>query len=152
MTVLCLALPGCSLWHSIYDREREVIVTQLALMPECAASDPGEPQLHYFEAAATVRSWQQQHGLAASEIDASIEGPFALVEGGLAGQSLLVSRDAILHSGGRLVLEGTFFHAANAAGSSPCVLLALPPRDYAAIELYDQEGALRARTTEEEEP
>ncbi len=141
--------------YGIYDRERVVILTPLDLIADCGEAE-GESgaHVHYFEGAHTVAAWEQRHGIPASKIDPSIEGPFVLVEVGAQeqpGTSVLVSRDAVLHSGARLVLVSTFFQAAGQTQGSPCVLLALPPQHYSSIELYDQEGALRAKTTTREE-
>jgi hypothetical protein len=156
--ILSLALlSGCSLVYGLYDRERMVILTPLDQITDCGAVEgTSEPHVHYFEGAHTVTAWVQRHGIPASRIDPSIEGPFALVEVGELGRqgtSVLVSRDAVLHSGARLVLESTFFQAPGLQQTqgSPCVLLALPPQHYSSIELYDQEGALRAQTTTREE-
>jgi len=149
---------GCAFFSDMFDRPQPVIVTELQRLPECVAQDEGaQPKIHYFEAAALVSAWEQSHGIAPTPIDAVVEGPFALIELGepaKAGYAVLVSREAILHTGKRLVLQSTFYAAQTGgagAEKNPCVLLALPPRHYKAIELYDQEGALRAMTSAKEE-
>ncbi|HZP13337.1 MAG TPA: hypothetical protein VFB36_13035 [Nevskiaceae bacterium] len=144
---------GCALFS---DRSQPVIVTELERIPACSAPGQGpEPKIHYFEAAALVNQWQQRHGIPATPIDAVVDGPFVLIElgePGPQGNGVLVSRNAVLHSGKRLVLQSTFYGAQSAGPEQPpCVLLALPPRHYKVIELYDQEGALRATTSSIEE-
>lgn len=165
MTVLGLSVPlaGCALWNDWFGREQVLIVTELAQLPTCGEPAPDAPaQVHLFDSAMAVQQWQERHGMAASTIDESVEGPFALVVLGAVtsqGNSLLVSRDAMLQAGARLVLSATIFSAPRAPDeTNPCVLLALPPRHYRRIEIYDQEGALRATTStttstnEEQEP
>jgi hypothetical protein len=155
IAVVPLLIGGCSLWYGLYDRERPVIVTELQIFPSCGPTDQAAPvQVHYFESASAVTTWEQGRGLALSAIDESIEGPFALIEPGApseAGNSLVISRDAIVHSGGRLVLAGTIFTGLTTdAAPNACTLLALPPQHYSRIELYDQLGALRAETSTKE--
>jgi hypothetical protein len=143
----CLLQSGCAAW---FERQRPLIVTELAQLPACgevAADTP--PQVYLFDSAFSVREWQQRQGMPASQIDESIEGPFVLVALGTPsaqGNSLLVSREAVLHNGGRLVLSSTIYNAPAAGDQNPCVLLALPPREYDQIDVFDQEGALRAST------
>lgn len=148
---------GCAFFSDLLDRPQPVIITELDRMTSCGDLAQGsEPKIHYFEAAALVREWEQTHGIPATPIDAVVDGPFALIElgePGAQGFGVLVSRDAVLHNGKHLVLQSTFYGAQSGAAAerSPCVLLALPPRHYKIIELYDQEGALRARLSTNEE-
>ena len=148
-------LSGCAVWNSLFDLERPVDIEEVRRLPSCGVQGQGpEPKVHYFVDAAAMEVWEQERGIQFAEAGPRIEGPFALVETGergLEGYGVLVSREAVVHSDGTLVLRSTFFYAAQPRGTraeaSPCVLLALPAYRYGAIELYDQEGVLRARTS-----
>jgi hypothetical protein len=150
LIAMCVLQSGCAAW---FERQRPLIVTELAQMPACGEVAPDTPpQVYLFGSAFAVREWQQQNGMPASQIDESIEGPFVLVALGTPseqGNSLLVSREAVLHNGDRLVLSSTIYDAPAAGDRNPCVLLALPPREYDQIDVFDQEGALRASTAAE---
>lgn len=157
--ILCAAaaLGGCSLWNSWFDRERTVEVTELQRLQSCGSQGP-LPRVDYFYDAESVQAWEQERGVRLTDLDPRIDGPFALIEvgeRGLEGYGVLVSHDAVVHGDGRLVLRSTFFYAAQISGrpaqASPCVLLALPPRRYGLIELYDQEGVLQAQTSTKRE-
>jgi hypothetical protein len=54
-----------------------------------------------------------------------------------------------VHGNDRLALRSTQIYPRQVGGkpavTSPCVLVAVPPRHYESIELYDQEGKLQAR-------
>jgi hypothetical protein len=148
---------GCAFFSDALDRPKPVIVTELARLPSCGVLGQGpEPKIHYFETAAAVNAWERARNIPPTPVDAIVEGPFALIElgeRGVRGYGLLISREAELHFGKRLVLESTFFYGAQIGGKrteeSPCVLLALPPRHYNLVEMYDQEGVLRAKTDTE---
>lgn len=150
--LILMPLAGCALWNDWFDREKPLEVVELQRLQACGSQGP-VPRVDYFYDTASVQAWEQRRGMHLTDLDPRIEGPFALVEvgeRGLQGYGVLVSRDAIIHSDGRLVLRSTFFYAAQIGGTrgeaSPCVLLALPPRHYSAIDLYDQEGVLQAHT------
>ena len=150
-------LSGCAFFSDALDRPTPVVVTELERMPSCGAQGQGpEPKIHYFETAAAVNAWERGRNVPPTPIDAVVEGPFALIElgeRGVHGYGLLISRNAVLHFGKRLVLQSTFFYGSQIGGKraeeSPCVLLALPPRHYNVVEMYDQEGVLRAKTDTE---
>ena len=152
MAAVISGLSGCALWNDWFDREKPLVITELQRLQACGSQGP-VPRVDYFEDSGSVRAWEHERGVQLTDLDPRIEGPFALVEvgeRGLQGYGVLVSRDAVIHSDGLLVLRSTFFYAAQIRGrraeASPCVLLALPPRHYSAIDLYDQEGVLQAHT------
>jgi hypothetical protein len=156
---LAALVSGCAFFSEMLDNPKPVAVTELQRMPTCGVLGQGpEPKVHYFDTAAAVNDWETARSIPPTPIDAVVEGPFALIElgeRGVEGYGILISRDAVLHFGKRLVIESTFFYGAQIYGkrteASPCVLLALPPRNYNVIELYDQEGVLRAKTNVKED-
>lgn len=155
LAAVATLLSGCAAWNSVFDRERPVDIEEVRRLASCGVLGQGpEPKVHYLVDAAAIEAWAQERGVQGAELNPGVEGPFALVElgeRGLEGYGVLVSREAVVHSDGRLVLRSTFFYAAQPRGrpaqASPCVLLALPAYRYSEIELYDQEGILRAHTS-----
>lgn len=146
-----LLLAGCSSLPDWVARARTVEVSELARSSQCAT--PGtEPQLNYLPDLAALRSWEQSRGIELAQ-GLQPQGPFVVVEMGerpSAGHGLAISRVAELR-GDRLVLHATFVapRAEDVAAqvlTTPCVLVSLPARGYARIELEDQDGRSRAQS------
>jgi hypothetical protein len=116
-------------------------------------SDGPQPRLSLLADADAVRAWQHAHNVELIGTDPlPSPGPFALVEMGVrlsAGYGIAVSREAAV-SGGVLRLSASLLtpgagQATAEVVTSPCVLVALPPRSYRGAELYDPSGSLLAR-------
>ena len=101
--------------------------------------------------AAAVLELQAVRGIALLAADAIAPAPHALVETGLrstGGYAVAVEPAATIRDG-HVVLIANFTQPApgslrTQALSSPCVLVQLPPGDYAGVEVRDAGGAVRA--------
>lgn len=101
--------------------------------------------------AAALRQWQAGRGVALFD-PAGEPGPFVVVEMGprpTGGYDLTVSSNASKR-GDTISLQAEFSgpppgSLRTQALSSPCVLVQLPPGDYATIEVRDPGGALLAK-------
>jgi hypothetical protein len=125
-------------------------VREAGRSPYC--NTPGEAaRAALLPGAAAVLAWQAARGITLVDVGSLAAGPYALVEMGLrstGGYDLTVSPEATLR-GDELVLQAAFSGPApgsmvTQALSSPCVLLRLPPGDYAAVEVRDASGTLLA--------
>lgn len=149
-----LALGGCSTVEHWIDPGKPVYVAELHRVANCATEGAGS-HVHFLTDAERVRDWEAARGVDLTGGAELPRGPFAVLELGerkLQGYGLVVSRNATVHRGGRLILRSTFIYTvqvgpeARHGFASPCVLLQLPPRHYSSIELYDQDGIMRAYT------
>jgi hypothetical protein len=141
------------------------------VLAACAAIAPGAP-LEVREAArstycntpgdapaagllpdvAAVLELQAARGIVLLAEDAIAPAPHALVEMGMrstGGYAVAVAPAASVQDG-HVVLVATFTQPQpgslrTQALSSPCVLVQLPPGDYAGVEVRDAGGAVRAR-------
>lgn len=110
--------------------------------------------VYLFSDAAGVEAWQSSRGLNLIPADAPAYSPYAVIEIGdrpTGGHGLAVSRAAVLR-GELVILSATFVSPApdrlvTQVLTSPCVLVRLPPGRYGAIEVQDQNGAVRATGT-----
>lgn len=129
-----------------------VHVTEIRSELSCNSDGP-QPRLSLLADEAAVRAWQQAHNVDLIGADPlPSPGPFALVEMGVqlsAGYGIAVSRQAEVRDG-VLRLDASLLtpdvgQAVAQTVTSPCTLLALPPRPYRAAELFDPSGTLLAR-------
>lgn len=132
--------------------EKTIEVTEVRRSQYCGSTDAAT-RLHFFSSLAAYKAWEATRGLQLSTQPGAAlgEGPYVLVDLGQrsnAGHGVAVSRIA-----GRrkdlLVLKGTFIAPTPGAmlaqvQTSPCVLVSLPQRPYAGVEIEDQSGKLRA--------
>jgi hypothetical protein len=154
-----VALSGCvttgeiSRWMT---PEKQIEVSDVRRSQQCGTPDAAA-HVRFLPDLVALRAWELARGATLSAGEPALaRGPFAVVEvgrRGTAGYGVAVSRHASRH-GEVLTLKGTSI--APPAGrepaqldTAPCVLVSLPPRDYQAIEIVDQTGALRATSVDE---
>lgn len=100
-----------------------------------------------------VLDWQAARNITLAGSESLAQTAYAVVEMGArptGGYGVAVARAAVLR-GDTAVLSATFVSPPpgslrTQALSSPCVLVQLPPGRYAAVEVQDQTGELRATT------
>lgn len=151
--LLLWPLAACSgLGGLARDEGEPVHVAEIRREALCNSDGP-QPRLSLLADAEAVRAWQHAHNMDLIGVDPlPSPGPFAVVEMGVrlsAGYGIAVSREASV-SGGVLRLSASQLtpdprQAAAQMVTSPCVLVALPPRAYRGAELYDASGSLLAR-------
>jgi hypothetical protein len=133
--------------------EGEVVhVTEIRSEVRCNSDGP-QPRLTLLADEAALRAWQQARKVDLIGVDSlPSPGPYALVEMGVrlsAGYGIVVSRQAEVRSDvlrlSASLLTPQAGQAAAQVVSSPCTLVALPPRAYRAAELFDPSGDLLAR-------
>ena len=125
-------------------------VTEAGRSQLCSAEDENS-RVHIFDSAAAVIDWQDRTGIHLAEFKDLERGRYALIEMGQrhsGGYGLAVSREAAI-VGNTLRMAATFFSPKSDSMSaqmitSPCVLVHLPEGEYIGVEVYDQNGALRA--------
>lgn len=147
--MLVAAVTACG-WNRWLWRGTPLQAVELGRAQLCADGQDGV-RVRWFDTAADVRLWQQQTGVDLRLKTIPERGRYVLIELGqrnTGGYGIAVSREARL-LGTTLYLYATFFAPAPGAMTvqmitSPCVLVHLPEADFAAIEVYDQEGRLRA--------
>ncbi|MES0872533.1 protease complex subunit PrcB family protein [Sinimarinibacterium thermocellulolyticum] len=147
--VVTLLLSACALRGWIGGGEA-IRVTEAGRAQLCSAEDDTS-RVHIFDSPAAVIDWQERTGIRLAEFKDLERGRYALIEMGqrhTGGYGLAVSREARI-VGNTLRLVATFFSPK--AGSmrtqmitSPCVLVHLTEGDYVGVEVYDQNGELRA--------
>ena len=123
---------------------------------QLCSAEGDDARVQIFDSPAAVIDWQDRTGIRLAEFKDLERGRHALIEMGqrhTGGYGIAVSREARV-IGDRLQLYATFF--APRAGSmraqmisSPCVLVHLPEAPYVGVEVYDQTGALRASSLQE---
>lgn len=141
-------LSGCNMpqWAV---REDIVAITEVGRAQYCAAQG-GEAELRLFSSAAQVQQWQERTGVSLGDAALS-PSRYAVLEMGLhhtGGYGIAVSQGGTL-SGETLKVYATFFSPGpgamtTQAVTNPCVLMRLPPAGYQGVEVYDQDGELRA--------
>jgi hypothetical protein len=146
-------LAGCSSLGGLMGDEGEMVhVAEIRREAVCNSDGP-QPRLSLLADGDAVRAWQHAHNFDLIGADPlPSPGPFAVVEMGVrlsAGYGIAVSRQATV-SGSVLRLSASLLtpdarQAAAQMVTSPCVLVALPPRAYRGAELYDPSGRLLAR-------
>lgn len=146
-------LSGCSLGGWFAGRGDLASVSEIARANLCSAE--GETsRLTLFRSSEETLAWQQRTGIDL-KLDADLKpGRYALIEMGqrhTGGYGIAVSREAREVNGVLQVYTTYFAPPADAMAiqmiSSPCVLVRLPNALYDAIEIYDQDGELRASGT-----
>lgn len=150
---VAVALSACSLGNW-FTRGSSIEVIEAGRAQLCSAED-ASARVQIFDSAAAVVAWEQRTGISLN-IDGMLDtGRYALIEMGqhnTGGYGLAVSRDG-RHTGDTLRIFATFFSPAAGAMTtqmitSPCVLVRLPVADYVFVEVYDQDGALRASSAQ----
>lgn len=146
-----LSMPDFSSW---FNPEHAIEVEEVSRANICNTAG-GESQVTVVPDVNALQAWAQNHSVAL-EPESGKPLPntsFAIVEYGQrphSGYGLAVSRQGGLKNS-ILLLKGTFFEpspgrwASNDA-SSPCVVVALPPRPYKDVRVLDQTGRVRAAT------
>lgn len=159
MLAAALALAGCVSPGEIsrmLQSEKQIEVGDVRRSQQCGTEDAAA-HIRLVPDVAALKAWEQSRNITLSAGEPALpRGPFALVElgkRGTAGYGFAVSRHAS-RRGEVLTLKGTFIAPAAGrdvaqADSAPCVLVALPPRDYQAIEIVDQAGVLRATSLDD---
>lgn len=143
-----LGLSACGMreWFVTSD---PVEVVEVARSQLCSAEQP-EARIRVFESPAAVAGWQQLTGIDL-RTGPLAQGHYALIEMGqhhTGGYGIAISREARIRDD-VLQIYATFF-SPSARGvvtqviTSPCVLVRLPGGYYREVEVYDQDGALRA--------
>lgn len=144
-----LSMPDFSSW---FDSEHAVPVEEVARASVCHTAD-GESGITVLQNLAALRGWAAARGvdLVSTRGTPLPDTPYAVVEFGQrpnSGYGLAVSRTGGLRDD-TLVLKATYFEPtkdrwASSEPSSPCVMVSLPARDYAAVKVIDQTGRVRA--------
>lgn len=114
-------------------------------------TDGGAARVTLLADAQAALDWQAARELTLAGGESLAQAPYAVVEMGMrptGGYGLAVARAAELRDD-TVVLSATFVSPAPAsirtqALSSPCVLVQLPRGRYAAVEVLDQTGEVRA--------
>jgi hypothetical protein len=150
--LLCL-LAACSTLGGLTGGEGEEVHVAEVRQGAVCNSDGPLPHLSLLADADAVRAWQHAHNVDLIGADPlPSPGPFALVEMGVrlsAGYGIAVSRQAEVRNGvlrlSASLLTPPAGQPAAQVVTSPCALVALPPRAYRAAELYDPSGSLLGR-------
>ncbi len=143
-------LSACSLSGWFVGKGDAISVTEVARAQLCTAESE-ESRVTLFRSAEEALAWQQRSGIDLKLTPDLKPGRYALIEMGqrhTAGYGIAVSREA-REVGGNLQIYTTYFAPAADAMtaqmiSSPCVVVRLPNALYGAVEVYDQDGQLRA--------
>lgn len=146
---MALLLSACGLRGWIGGGEA-IRVTEAGRSQLCSAEDENS-RVRIFDSAAAVIDWQERTGIQLAEFKDLERGRYALIEMGQrhsGGYGLAVSREARV-VGGTLHLVATYFSPKAGSMSiqtitSPCVLVHLTEGEYIGVEVYDQDGQLRA--------
>ena len=147
----CL-LGACAALDGMLPGGKTIEVSEVRRLLSCNSDGP-QAHLTLLADREAVRAWQRGHNVDVVGVDPlPAAGAYVLVEMGVrlsAGYGLAVSRQAGF-SGGMVSLNASLFSPD--AGqmtaqmvTSPCVLVALPPGAYRAVELRDPAGSLLAR-------
>ncbi|HEY1077082.1 MAG TPA: protease complex subunit PrcB family protein [Fontimonas sp.] len=143
-------LPACGISRWFGDGGDAVSVAEVARAQLCTAEDETS-RVTLFRSALEAQEWQQRTGIELRLTDELKAGRYALIEMGqrhTAGHGIAVSREAREVAGNLQIYTTYFAPAADAMAaqmiSSPCVLVRLPNALYGAVEVYDQDGELRA--------
>jgi hypothetical protein len=128
-----------------------VEVVEVGRSQTCGSTGGSEPRLRLFASASAANGWQQITGMQLKLTEDLKPGMYASIEMGqrsTGGYGIAVSRDGKLVDG-RLQLFATFFSPAPGSMrtqmiTSPCVLVRLPDVEFSVVEVYDQDGELRA--------
>ncbi len=128
----------------------DVEVAEIRRLAFCASAS-NDAAVTLLADSTAVRDWQTARGVDLIAVGPLPAGPFAVVEHGArttGGYSVAVTRRAYL-SGGVLKLTASFLAPKpdalrGYALTSPCVLVKLPPGDYARVEVRDPSGTRRA--------
>lgn len=150
LLVPVLALAGCAGAADLFSSRAPIQVREVARSLYCNSSAE-DVQARLLPDAQAVLDWQAARGITLAGAESLAQAPYALIEMGLrptGGYSLAVASAAELR-GERVVLRATFFSPApgslrTQALSSPCVLVQLPAGRYAAVEVQDPAGTVRA--------
>lgn len=143
-------LPACGLSSWFGASGDAISVVEVARAQICTAEDESS-RVTLFRSALEAQEWQQRTGVDLRLTEDLKAGRYALIEMGqrhTAGHGVAVSREA-REVGGNLQVYTTYFAPPADAMtaqmiSSPCVLVRLPNALYNAVEVYDQDGELRA--------
>lgn len=135
-----------------FSRENQVLVSEVRRSFQCG-TESRETALLLFDSGASFDAWAEARGLEMVGEATLAEGRYALVEMGqrnTGGFGLAVSQQAG-RRGEFLLLRATFVTPSAGAMVSqgvtaPCALVRLPETPFTHIELYDQDGMLRATT------
>ena len=164
MTRLALLLPAafaaaCGFQPGrLFESHTDIEVREVARSLYCNSGDE-DARVTLLAGPQAVLDWQAGRNLALAGGESLAQAPYALVEMGLrptGGYGLAVARAAELR-GETVVLSATFVSPApgslrTQALSSPCVLVQLPPGRYAAVEVRDPTGEIRASSDRPEPP
>ncbi len=150
--LLCAPLTACSMLGSSPPEGDTMHVLEARRLAVCNSDGP-QARISLLADREAVRGWQRAHNVDLVGVDPlPTEGPYVLVEMGVrlsAGYGIAVSREALLDQGTARLSASLLTPAPGAVAAevvtSPCVLVALPPGAYRAVELRDPAGALLAR-------
>lgn len=154
--VMAGSVAGCALFKEKPADPEDLFVTELHRSIDCGTPDR-QAGLRYFSDAAALRDWldANEQSLGVSDADLPDGQALLLVEMGrrkTGGYFIKVSDSAYLDRDRMLWLQGTWTspdpdRMVTQMISSPCVLLALPARDYRGFRISDQDKELRASLT-----
>lgn len=146
-------LSACSMGGWFSGSGDTVSVAEISRAALCTAESE-ESRLTLFRSSEEALAWQQRSGIDLKIGPDLKPGRYALIEMGQrhsGGYGIAVSREARELNGVLQVYTTYFAPPADAMVvqmiSSPCVLVRLPNALYDAIEIYDQDGELRASGT-----
>lgn len=146
-----LPLAACSMFGGALDGD-PMHVLEVRRLALCNSDGP-QARVSLLADRDAVRAWQRAHNVDLVGVDPLPSGgPYVAVEMGVrlsAGYGIAVSREALLdHGTARLnasLLTPAPGEVTAEMVTSPCVLVALPPGAYRAVELRDPGGAVLAR-------
>lgn len=154
--LLCLALAACSSTLStlgVRQPQGEPMHVLEARQLQVCNSDGPQARVSLLADPEAVRAWQHAHNVDVVGVDPlPTAGPYVMVEMGVrlsGGYAIAISREAQLDQGTARLSASLLTPAPDAmttqAVTSPCVLVALPPGAYRAVELRDPAGTLLAK-------
>ena len=156
--VLCLSLlAGCAMFKPKPVEPEDLLVAELRRSVDCGTSSR-EARMRYFANADDYTAWQDTQSERASLMPSDqLPGDKALVlvemgQRNSGGHYLKVGELAFLDRDRMLWLTGVWTtpgpdRMVTQMITSPCVLVAIPQRDYAGIRISDQDEELRASLT-----
>ncbi len=147
---ISVLLSACSLGGWFAGSGDAISVIEVARAQLCTAEGE-ESRVTLFRSAEEALAWQQRSGIDLKLAADLTAGRYALIEMGqrhTAGHGIAVSHEAREVNGNLQIYTTYFAPAADAMTaqmiSSPCVIVRLPNALYGAVEVYDQDGELRA--------